>query len=306
MNKLVRRHDLVCAVLAALFSLSVSISHAQISLVDDVGRSVVLTEPAQRIVALAPHVVENLYAVGAGQLIVGAVSYSDFPEEAKLIPRVGSHSAFSLETIIGLNPDLVIAWQSGTDDQAVARLESLGYPVYISEPRKLEDIAQALINMGRLTGNTSEAIREARRFTESLASLRSKNEKQTRVGVFYQIWNEPLQTLNDDHLISDVIRLCGGVNVFADALTLAPKINIESVIDRNPTAIVAAGMGGARPEWLDDWHDWPGLQAAKNNNLFFIHPDLMHRHSSRILLGAEQMCDHLDRARRTTETDSRQ
>jgi iron complex transport system substrate-binding protein len=283
--------------LLAVLIIAVSNVWAEISLVDDTGRAVVLEKPAQRIVALAPHIVENLYSVGAGNRIVGAVSYSDFPEEASSIPNVGSHNAFSLETIVGLNPDLIIAWHSGNDNQVVDRLRSLGYPLYISEPRKLEDIAQALINMGKLTGNEQSAKLAADDFMATLQRLRSGFNQQSVVSVFYQIWNEPLQTLSDDHLVSDVIRVCGGSNIFADALSLAPKINIESVIERDPQVIVAAGMGGARPDWLDDWHDWKGLWAVRDDNLFFIHPDLMHRHTTRILLGAQLMCQHLDAAR---------
>jgi iron complex transport system substrate-binding protein len=111
------------------------------------------------------------------------------------------------------------------------------------------------------------------------------------------VWNQPLQTLNGSHLISDVISLCGARNVFADAASLAPKISVEAVIARNPDAIVASGMDEARPEWLDEWLAYPQLRAVANNALFFVPPDYIQRPTARVLLGATSLCRQLDSAR---------
>jgi iron complex transport system substrate-binding protein len=125
------------------------------------------------------------------------------------------------------------------------------------------------------------------------------------VRTFYQIWDRPLMTVKDEHLIADVIRLCGGSNVFGSQTQLAPTIGVEAVLAANPEAIVASGMGEARPEWLDQWARWPQLEATRQDNLFFIPPELIQRHTPRILDGAARLCEQLEtvRARRTATRD---
>ncbi len=278
--------------------LSVQVS-AQITVIDYLDRRVELEKPAQRVVALAPHIVENVYAAGAGDTLVGAVDYCDYPPAARDIPRVGAISAYSLEAIVALKPDLVLVWSSGHGAKVLPRLIALGLPVYASDPGTLEDIPRSIRDFGTLTGNSAVAEQSAVRFETQLAQLKTRHEGQQPVSVLYQVWNQPLQTLNDAHLISDVIRLCGGRNIFGDAPTLAPRVSLEAVLTRNPDVIVASGMGEARPEWLDDWKKWPSLTAVKNNHLYFVPPDIIQRHTPRILQGAEMLCAHLVKSRHT-------
>lgn len=270
---------------------------ASIEVTDALGRSVVLEQPAQRIVALAPHIVENAYSAGAGDQLVAAVSYSDYPPEARDLPQVGSYKAVSLERILAKKPDLVLMWASGNGESTQRQLERLGLTVYVSEPSKLEDVARAVIDIGTLAGTESVARDAAEAYLERLERLRSRYAERETMSVFYQVWNDPLQTLNDEHLVSDVIRLCGGRNIYADALTLAPKVNKESLLERDPAVIVASGMGEERPEWLDEWKAWPGLTAVEQDNLFFVPPDIIQRHTMRIVEGAELFCEYIARAR---------
>lgn len=270
---------------------------ADIEVTDGLDRRVTLEEPAQRIIALAPHIVENAYSAGAGDKLVAAVNYSDYPPEARDLPQLGSYKAVSLEQILALEPDLVLLWASGNGEETLRQLERLGVTVYASEPRKLEDVAQSVIDIGILAGTREVAETAAGDYLESLEQLRDQFAGRDPVSVFYQVWNKPLQTLNDEHLVSAVIRLCGGRNVYADAAPLAPKINMESVLDRNPQAIVASGMGDERPEWLDEWQDWPGLTAVQEDNLFFVPPDIIQRHTIRIAQGASLFCEHVETAR---------
>ncbi len=256
-----------------------------------------LAKPAKRIVALAPHIVENLFSAGAGEYIVGAVDYCDYPEQANRIPRVGSISHFSLETILSVNPDLVVAWDSGHGGRVIDRLKALKIPVYASNPKKLEDVAKSIRDFGKLAATTAIAEPSARKYLNRLSQLKAENRAKARLSVLYQVWNSPLQTLNNQHIISDLIMLCGGKNAFGDSPAIAPKISVESVILRNPDVIVASGMGQERPEWLDEWRRWPMLKASKADNLFFIPPDIIQRHTIRILDGAALMCEHLDAAR---------
>ena len=279
-------------------------SHAKLSVIDADGNTVSLDVPAKRIIALAPHIVENTYSAGAGDKLVAAVAYADFPESAKKLPHVGTYKTFNLESILALKPDLILAWRSGNGDEIVQRLKGLGIPVYVSEPKTLQDIPLVLQDIGLLAGTKEIADQEANSYLKKLAKLRQTYQAAVPVSVFYQVWYQPLQTLNDEHLISDVIRLCGGNNVFADALSLAPKINIEAVVQRNPQAIVASGMGEARPDWLDNWLDWPSLQAVKNNHLFFVPPDIVQRHTVRIMQGAELLCEQLQQVRAASKPAS--
>jgi iron complex transport system substrate-binding protein len=257
---------------------------------------VTLPAPAQRIVALAPHIVENLYSAGAGERLVGVVSYSNFPEEARSLPQVGSFTAFSLEQIVAARPDIILMWGSGNGAGALEKLERLGIPVYVSELRQLADIPASIRLLGRLAGTRSSAEVEAARLEQGFAELAERYRNAGRVSVFYQIWHEPLQTINGDHLISQVISLCGGDNIFADVVTLAPRINLESVLARNPDAIVAGGMASAHPEWLDDWHRHPGLRAL-DGGLLIVNPDLIQRPTARVLEGARDLCSQLQAVR---------
>ena len=229
--------------------------------------------------------------------VVGAVQYSDYPEAARSVARVGSYTAVDMEKVAALKPDLVVAWKSGNRDAHLDKLRALGIPVFINEPRRIEDVARSLVQLGRLAGTEATAETAARDFRTRHGALAARYAARPPVRVFYEIWNRPLMTINGEHLISDVIRLCGGENVFARLPVLAPTIDTEAVLAAAPEVIVASGMGEARPEWLDDWRQWTKLQAVSRGNLFFIPPDQIQRHTPRILDGAERLCGQLDEAR---------
>lgn len=291
------------AALKIVFALTLSASIisnaiAEIRFQDDFGNEVRLEEAAERIISLAPHITELVFAAGAGKQLVGAVSYSDYPEEAKKVSRIGTYKQVSYEAILALKPDLVLAWRSGNGEDVSERLRSLGLVVHESEPETLEDVAKTLRDYGVLSGHQQEAEARASEFLGRLSTLRQQYSRQTPVGVYYQIWNEPLLTLNDDHIISDVVRLCGGQNIFANAVSLVSKISVESVIREDPQVVIASGMGEARPEWLDEWRKWPSIKAVEAGQLYFVPPDLLQRHTLRIMDGAEQVCKYLDLARK--------
>ncbi|MEP1472899.1 MAG: cobalamin-binding protein [Halieaceae bacterium] len=268
-----------------------------VEVTDSLDRQVILAQPAQRVITLAPHLVENLYSAGGGGRIVGTVSFSNYPEEAKTLPLIGSFNAFSLERILALQPDLILMWGSGNGLQALEQLQQLGLPVYVDELRTLEDMYQSIRNLGVLTGFTETAEREASRLESGFEQLRARHRDLEPLGVFYQIWHEPLQTLNGDHLINEVIKLCGGNNIFADAVSLAPKVNLESILDRGPEVIIASGMSEARPAWLKNWENYPQLTAVRNNALFAIDPDQIQRPTARLLTGTTELCAQLDSVR---------
>lgn len=284
----------VCAALSLLFWQSLVFA---VSVTDDAGQIVTLSRPAQRIVSLAPNLTEILFAVGAGGRVVGVVQYSDYPLAAKKLPRIGGYEQFDLEAVIGLRPDLIVAWQSGNNSGQIAQLKKLGFPVYISEPRRIADVASSMERIGALAGGGEQAARALRDFRSRLARLQAQYAGRAPVRTFYEVWNRPLMTANGAHLIGDVMKLCGAQNVFAGLPTLTPTISEEAVLVADPEVIIASGMDEARPEWLDDWRRWPRMKAVRGGHLYFVPPDILQRHSPRILDGAEQLCTLVDRAR---------
>ncbi|MEX3639044.1 cobalamin-binding protein [Paraburkholderia sp. BR14320] len=293
---------------AAALALSALSAHAAITVTDDSGATVTLAATAQRVISLAPHVTELLYAAGGGPKMVGAVSYSDYPPEAKQLPRVGDNKALDLERIVALKPDLIVVWRHGNAQRQLERLRELHVPLFFSEPRRLDDIAVSLTKLGRLLGTSASADAAAAAYRDDIARLRARYANRPVVSVFYQVWDRPLMTLNGEHMISDVITLCGGRNVFADLQPLVPTVSTEAVLAANPQAIVTAAPGATQPDTtlpqLDTWRAWPRLAAVANNNLFAIDGDLINRPAPRIAQGARQLCEDLELARsRTNKTE---
>lgn len=270
---------------------------ATVSVTDDTGNAIRLDRPADRIISLAPHMTELLYAAGAGNSLVGAVRYSDYPPPARDIPRVGDAHSFDIEQILALEPDLIIAWQSGNPAGQMRQLRELGLTLFVSEPRSLSDIPATIEKLGRLAGTAPAATAAAIDFRRRLTRLRDVYSDRPPVDVFYQIWHQPLITIGGGHVINDVIRLCGGRNVFADTDQLAPQISIEAVLAAAPEVIIASGTGDQRPEWLNDWQQWPQLPAVQQEQLHFIPPYQLQRHTPRILEGTARLCEILEQAR---------
>jgi iron complex transport system substrate-binding protein len=270
---------------------------AEVRVIDDTGRPLSLPAPARRIVSLAPNITELLFDVGAGAAVVGTSDFSDYPEAARVIPRVGGGGDVDLETILALQPDLVIAWRSGNRAGSVRRLQQLGVPVFYSEPRHLEDIASTLERFGLLTARQETAQRHARAFRQRLEELRRRYASSEEISVYYQIWQHPLMTLNGGHIVSNVIRLCGGRNVFANLPVLVPQIDIEAVLAADPDAIVVGGGAGEPVDSLAAWKRWPELKAVRQHHLYTIPRELLVRQTPRLLDGAERLCQLLQGVR---------
>ena len=279
---------------AALMANEVS---SKITVIDDTGVSVVLSQPAKRLVVLGPNLIESLYEIGAGDYILGASEYSDYPEAAKKIPRVGSHNTINFEMIVSMAPDLILIWHSGFGAEKVAKLRSLGLTVYASEPQTLDDIELLLNHLGQLTGLSNSAAIAAAQFRNEFNRLQNSYSQKETVSVFYQVWHEPMQTLNGDHVVNAVIELCGGKNVFASLSEIAPRVSVESVIAMNPDVIISSGSDSREASKLNVWQRWPMINAVHNKQVYFINADSLVRHAPRILQGAQQLCDLLERSR---------
>jgi iron complex transport system substrate-binding protein len=285
-------------VLAALvLFLQAAALRAAIALHDDRGREVVLQNPAQRIVSLAPHLTELLFAAGAGAKLVGTAALSDYPPQARAIPVIGDSAAIDVERIMALKPDLVLAWMSGNPPAEIAKLEQLDIRVFVTEPRSLEVIADDIAVLGRLAGTERTADAAAAQFRGDVAALRREYQGRRKVSVFYQVWHEPLMTVNGNQVISEVIGLCGGRNVFAGLKALVPSVSLESVLAADPEAIVTTSEQPAA-QALDSWRRWTHMRAVRSGNLLVIPPDEISRPTPRLLNGARRLCAQLDHVRR--------
>jgi iron complex transport system substrate-binding protein len=272
-------------------------AHAAVTIDDDRGRTVRLERPAQRIVVLAPHLAELAFAAGAGDRVVGASTYTDYPEAAKRLPVVGNFGRVDLERLVELAPDLVLAWSSGNPTGEVARIERLGVPVAVGEIRDFSDVPRWLRLIGRLAGTEAASEQSAVEFERELESLRTRFAGRPSVSVFYEIWHAPLMTVNGSHLISRTLAYCGGVNIFAEAATLTPAVSREQLIARQPQAIFVAAPAGQAEQTLDDWRSMKILDAVRADRLYTIDPALTNRMGLRVLEGIRVVCQTLDRAR---------
>jgi len=279
-----------------LLLVSAATVRAEIALADDRGQDLVLQEPAQRIVSLAPNLTELLFAAGAGARLVGTVAYSDFPAPARRVARVGDSTAIDVERVVALNPDVVLAWRSGNPPGTIAKLERLGMRVFVTEPGTLAAIADEIVLFGRIAGTEDKAGKAAAQFRREIAALRRDYQGRRPVSVFYQVWHEPLMTVNGNQVISAVIDLCGGRNIFAGLSTLVPRVSLEAVLAANPEAIVTASDKSAA-QALANWSAWQQLRAVRNGNLLVIPSDEISRPTPRLLKGARRLCAQLERIR---------
>jgi iron complex transport system substrate-binding protein len=267
-------------------------------IIDDEGNLVRLEKPAKRIISLAPSLTELVYAAGAGARLIGVVEYSDYPASADSLPVIGRFDGLDIEKILELKPDLIVAWQSGNPKSSITQLKNLNLKVYVAEPKNLSSIASHIEKLSVLTGTESRAQIAIQEFNSIYGELKRRYNNKSKVKIFYQLWDRPIITVGGNELINDIIELCGGENIFGDLPQLAPKIDQESVLIRNPKVIVASGSNTERPQWLDEWELWPQLTAVAEENLYFIIPELLQRHTPRALLGTRQMCEYIDQARK--------
>jgi iron complex transport system substrate-binding protein len=295
--------------LAVLLASGITQAQPTQQVMDDAHRTLTVARPVKRVISLAPSVTELLYEAGAGDRLVGTVDYSDYPPEARKVPRIGNNQALDLERIASLAPDLVLVWFHGNATRQVDQLAKLGIPLFYVDSRRILDIPGELERIGQLMGTGTVAKAAAERFQVRYASLRARYAERAPVRVFYQLAINPLLTVSDQHVISDAIHLCGGSNVFGTEPTLVPKLSTESVVAANPDVILASRWsaagelpGGAlrAPEGpgLKMWAQFSGMKAVKTGQLWLVPDDLISRQGPRILDGAQAVCTVLEEARR--------
>ena len=248
----------------------------------------------QRIVTLAPHLAEMVFDVGAGDRLVGVSAYTDHPEAARALPVIGDAFVVDREQLLLLDPDLLLAWSSGTPEHVVDQLRAAGFTVEQIRSANLEQIGFALRRIGELTGSEQNAQAVAARFDEDVQALREANADREPIRVFYQISQRPLYTVNGQHYISEIIELCGGVNIFEDVGDLAPMVDVEAVIDRDPEVFLAAGDAS---DVFAVWERWPAIAANRYGNQFLVPAGEIGRAGIRLVSAAEVVCEALSTAR---------
>lgn len=266
--------------------------------------SPVPAEPGQerdiRLVTLAPHLTELVFAVGAEASLVGAVEWSNYPPEAADVPRIGDAFRFDVERILELDASHALAWDGGTPEAAIGQLQSLGIEVRSIEIRGLADIGRALVEIGEWLGET-EAGRQARaEFSTRLEAIRAGRPDQPAKTVFYQVSARPLYTLGGRHVINEVFELCDAQNLFAGLDVEAAVIDIESVLQADPFAMIA-GHESDRGQPLSHWHQYEQLQAVRCERMLTVEPELLVRPTPRILDGAAELCGWLDEIRQAPD-----
>ncbi|SEA69781.1 cobalamin-binding protein [Nitrosospira multiformis] len=265
---------------------------------DDDGRRVRMTHAAMRIISLSPNVTELIFAAGAGKKLVGVSRHSNYPDAAKSIPDIGDSFSLDLERIVALQPDLLLAWRSGNARADIEKLERLGLTVFATEAVTLADVSRLLRIIGTLAGTSGPAERAAKAYEEELQGIQSSYSNRPRVSVFQLIWHQPLMTINNQHLISDVIQVCGGTNVFARESSLTPVVSGENLLEADPDAIISSVSleqdESAPAEVKAFLRQFSPLSAVRNNNVFFVHPDLIQRQTTRVLRGARLVCEQLE------------
>ena len=248
-----------------------------------------------RIVTLSPHLAELVFAVGAGDLLVGVSAYTDYPEAATALPVVGDAFNVDQEQLTVLEPDLLFSWETGTPLHVIDELRGRGYRVEVISTTTLDDLPKALEQIGALTGREKAAAVVAERFSRSLHELAIAAADAEPIRVFYQVDARPLYTINGGHFVSQLIRICGGTNIFADLGGLAPLVSVESVLEREPEVILASTDAG--PQAFDEWQRWSDLAAIRYENQFLMPANEIGRATPRLLVGARAVCEALEKGR---------
>jgi iron complex transport system substrate-binding protein len=275
---------------------------APLELIDDRGRGVRLSRSANRIVSLSPNITELVFSAGAGSKLMGATRYSDYPEDAKSVPEIGDASGLDFERILALKPDMVIAWRSGNSAADIGKLEKLGLTVFAAEAARLADIPRLLRAIGKLAGTSAQAEPAARAYEQELQQIKRHYAERRKIRVFPLIWDQPLMTANANHMASDIIQICGGINVFGSVPFLTQVVSEENLLMADPDAVISSVpllFGETRSYGRSQRYS--SMNAVRNNHVFFVHPDLINRQTVRSLVAVKAVCAQLESVRSVQE-----
>ena len=256
----------------------------------------IIENNANRVITLSPHLAEMLFNLGALNTLVGVSAYTDFPEELKNLPNIGDAFVLDIEKITILEPDIILAWESGTPRNIVDELVNLGFKVKIIKSKNLEDIASSILLLGNVVGKKNEAKKIANEFKTGIKYLKDTYQKKKKLRVFFQIDEKPIFTIGGSHFISEVIDICGGINIFSDVKQTAPSISEESVVSRDPEVILSRDVASNKMK-LKIWEKFDNMSAVKLDNLFYLNARESERPTSGLVNAGKEICSKLEQAR---------
>ncbi|WP_102797310.1 cobalamin-binding protein [Bowmanella denitrificans] len=249
---------------------------------------------AERIVSLAPHTTELVYALQSEHKLLAASDFSDYPQAAKALPRVANYQGVDFEALMRLKPDLVLVWQGGNKPQDIQRLQTLGLNLFFSGPQQPEDIASELQALGKLLDKQELAQSLAQNYLNQLAATRARYTDAEPVRVFYYMWAKPMMSVGPNAWASRMLEICNGQSIFADAPSDYPEVTMEGVLARKPQLIVAA-FEQPRAQFVSHWQPWLNTLSLQEADLVSVDPDKLHRFSLRLADGIAQLCQTIQR-----------
>ena len=259
------------------------------SVTDQVGRTLVVPENPRRVIALAPSITEIIYDLGQEKRLVGVTQYSTYPSEAEALPRVGSYVRLDIEKIVVLKPDLCLAIKDGNPKHIVDKIVALGIPVYVINPRNLQQIMDTITRLGSLLHAEQEATALVSGMEKRIGQVQTQVKKgRHKPRVFFQIDAEPLFSAGTDTFIHELIELAGGINTTAGEVPY-PRYSWEEIIVLQPEMVLISSMaGGLAPEYLlQSWKKWDQLSAVINDQIFVVDAELFDRPTPRLVDGLE-------------------
>lgn len=291
MRKLNTSSFFLCGIFFALFSTLVSADNTEKEEVENAFKN-------QRIITLAPHIIEMLFNLGVGERVIATTDHSDFPEAANHVPRIGNYSRLKIEKILAYEPDLIIAWRTGNPIDDLERLEKLGLKVVYSDPRNLDDVAAELRLLGDLTGTQERAEILAKKYEKELKALRTKFANKSPISVFYELWSNPLTTISNNSWPQQHLNVCGAKNPFVKSIMDYPQIGLEQVVIAKPQLIIQPMSHGEPNPNAVNWFQWNEIPASKHKQLIQPNSDKLHRMTSRLLEELESLCISIDNSRK--------
>lgn len=243
-----------------------------------------------RIISLAPHTTELVFALGKGNQLVAVSDYSDYPIEALALPSVADYNGVDFEAIVRLKPDLILAWRGGNKPQDLSRLARLGYKIFYSSPQTVWDIADEIVDLGNILGVQDTAISLSKSYRLSIKELQSKYQTKNPIGVFYYMWPKPLMSIGKHAWANHLLEICGAKNIFHNAITDYPEVTIEEVIRRKPAKLIAA----MKIKQADAQNWWKSYKSLYVTDVVVVNPDRLHRYTPRILEGLNDLCNQIN------------
>jgi iron complex transport system substrate-binding protein len=260
-------------------------------MIDQIGRRVDVVETLTRVVSLAPSLTETSYDVGGGEKLVGVTRFATYPEAAAKLPKVGTYVALDIEKIVSLQPQLCLAIRDGNPKASVERLESLGIPVYVFDPKSLEDIVDTVVRLGEIYRTEAQAASLVAEYRQRLSRVARKlDETKERPRVFFQIDAQPIISAGFDTFLDQLLVRAGSVNLAADRAGY-PRYSWEELLGLMPDVVLLASMGGgySDQELRSRWESWPQIPAVKNQRLYVVDADLFDRPSPRLIDALEHL-----------------